>query len=205
MNLIEAFQGIPTGNIADNQGFRGVMDAGIQPLDRHMTVVGRALTCACAAGDNLTIHKAVLLAKPGDVLVVSCGGYLNAGVFGEMLAVSCRAKGIAGIIIDGSCRDSLELIEMNFPTYVRGVNPNGTIKETCGAVGGKVLCGGVWVEDGDIIVGDADGVVVVKAAEAEEVQKKASAKKAKEDILRPQFAAGKTTAELLGLMDKITL
>lgn len=200
---ISLFQGIPTGNIADSQGFRGVMDAGIQPLDRKMQVVGRALTCACAAGDNLTIHKAVVMAQPGDVLVVSCGGYLNCGVFGEMLAISCRAKGIAGIIIDGSCRDSLELIEMDFPTYVRGVNPNGTIKETCGAVNGKILCGGVWVNGGDIIAADADGVVVIKPDEAAEVLKKASAKKVRESELRPLLAAGKTTAELLGLIDKI--
>ena len=200
---ISLFQGIPTGNIADSQGFRGVMDAGIQPLDRKMHVVGRALTCACAAGDNLTIHKAVVMAQPGDVLVVSCGGYLNCGVFGEMLAISCRAKGIAGIIIDGSCRDSLELIEMDFPTYVRGVNPNGTIKETCGAVNGKILCGGVWVNGGDIIAADADGVVVIKPDEAAEVLKKASAKKVRESELRPLLAAGKTTAELLGLIDKI--
>ncbi len=203
MDIVKAFQGIPTGNIADSQGFCGVMDAGIQPLDRHMQLVGRALTCACAAGDNLTIHKAVLLAKPGDVLVISCGGYLNAGVFGEMLALCCQAKGIAGVVIDGSCRDSLELIEMRFPTYTRGVNPSGTIKETCGEVNGKILCGGVWVEAGDIIVGDADGVIVVKANEAEKVLELASTKKAREDVLRPQFASGKTTAELLGLMDKI--
>ena len=202
MNIYQDFYGIPTGNIADSQNFRGVMDAGIQPLDRKMQMVGRALTVACAAGDNLTIHKAVLMAQPGDILVVSCGGYLNCGVFGEMLAISCQAKGIAGIVIDGSCRDSLELIEMNFPTYVRGVNPNGTIKETCGAVNGKILCGGVWVEGGDVIAADADGVVVIKPAEAEEVLKKAAAKKVRESELRPLLAAGQTTAELLGLMDK---
>ena len=205
MDIYKDFQGIPTGNIADSQDFRGVMDAGIQPLDRKMQVVGRALTVACAAGDNLTIHKAVLMAQPGDVLVVSCGGYVNCGVFGEMLAISCQAKGIAGIIIDGSCRDSLELIEMNFPTYVRGVNPNGTIKETCGAVNGKILCGGVWVEGGDVIVADADGVVVVKPEEAPQVLKKAAAKKEREAQLRPLLAAGITTAELLGLMDKIQM
>lgn len=203
MDIYKDFQGIPTGNIADSQDFRGVMDAGIQPLDRKMQVVGRALTVACAAGDNLTIHKAVLMAQPGDVLVVSCGGYVNCGIFGEMLAISCQAKGIAGIIIDGSCRDSLELIEMNFPTYVRGVNPNGTIKETCGAVNGKILCGGVWVEGGDVIVADADGVVVIKPEDAPQVLRKAAAKKEREAQLRPLLAAGQTTAELLGLMDKI--
>ena len=111
---IDVFNGIPTGNIADSGLCRGIMDAGIQPLDRHMTILGRAVTVQCAGGDNLTIHKAVLLAKPGDVLVISCGGFLNAGCFGDMLATCCMARGIKGVVIDGSCRDSLELIEMGF-------------------------------------------------------------------------------------------
>ena len=201
----QKFLDAPTGNICDANGGRGVMDAGIHPLDRHMKVAGRALTVACAAGDNLTIHKAVLLAKPGDVLVINCGGYLNAGVFGEMLALSCRARGIAGVVIDGSCRDVNDLIDMNFPTFVRGVNPRGTIKDTCGAVGGEVLCGGVTVRTGDVVVGDCDGVVVVAQADAEDILHKALAKKQREDEMRPLLMAGGTTAELLGLMDKLGL
>ena len=201
----QKFLDAPTGNICDANGGRGVMDAGIHPLDRHMKVAGRALTVACAAGDNLTIHKAVLLAKPGDVLVINCGGYLNAGVFGEMLALSCRARGIAGVVIDGSCRDVNDLIDMNFPTFVRGVNPCGTIKDTCGAVGGEVLCGGITVRTGDVVVGDCDGVVVVAEADAEDILHKALAKKQREDEMRPLLMAGGTTAELLGLMDKLGL
>ena len=201
----QKFLDAPTGNVCDANGGRGVMDAGIHPLDRHMKVAGRALTVACAAGDNLTIHKAVLLAQPGDVLVINCGGYLNAGVFGEMLALSCMAKGIAGVIIDGSCRDVNDLIALNFPTFVRGVNPRGTIKDTCGAVGGEVLCGGVTVRTGDVVIGDCDGVVVVAEAEAEEILGKALAKKQREDEMRPLLMAGGTTAELLGLMDKLGL
>lgn len=201
----QKFLEAPTGNICDANGGRGVMDAGIHPLDRHMKLAGRALTVACAAGDNLTIHKAVLLAQPGDVLVINCGGYLNAGVFGEMLALSCMAKGIAGVVIDGSCRDVNDLIDLGFPTFVRGVNPRGTGKDTCGAVGGEVLCGGVSVRGGDVIVGDCDGVVVVPAAEAEQVLEKALAKKKREDEMRPLLQAGATTAELLGLMDKLGL
>ena len=201
----QRFLEAPTGNICDANGGRGVMDAGIHPLDRHMQMAGRALTVACAAGDNLTIHKAVVLAQPGDVLVINCGGYLNAGVFGEMLALSCMAKGIAGVVIDGSCRDVNDLIELGFPTFVRGVNPRGTIKDTCGAVGGEVLCGGVTVRAGDVVVGDCDGVVVIPQEEAEEILDKALAKKKREDEMRPLLRAGGTTAELLGLMDKLGL
>ena len=201
----QRFLEAPTGNICDANGGRGVMDAGIHPLDRHMQLAGRALTGACAAGDNLTIHKAVVLAQPGDVLVINCGGYLNAGVFGEMLALSCMAKGIAGVVIDGSCRDVNDLIELGFPTFVRGVNPRGTIKDTCGAVGGEVLCGGVTVRTGDIVVGDCDGVVVIPQEEADLILDKALAKKQREDEMRPLLRAGGTTAELLGLMDKLGL
>ena len=201
----QRFLEAPTGNICDANGGRGVMDAGIHPLDRHMQLAGRALTVACAAGDNLTIHKAVVLAQPGDVLVINCGGYLNAGVFGEMLALSCMAKGIAGVVIDGSCRDVNDLIDLGFPTFVRGVNPRGTIKDTCGAVGGEVLCGGVTVRTGDIVVGDCDGVVVIPREEADTILDKALAKKKREDEMRPLLRAGGTTAELLGLMDKLGL
>jgi len=201
----QRFLEAPTGNICDANGGRGVMDAGIHPLDRHMQMAGRALTVACAAGDNLTIHKAVVLAQPGDVLVINCGGYLNAGVFGEMLALSCMAKGIAGVVIDGSCRDVNDLIELGFPTFVRGVNPRGTIKDTCGAVGGEVLCGGVTVRSGDVVVGDCDGVVGIPQEEAEEILDKALAKKKREDEMRPLLRAGGTTAELLGLVDKLGL
>ena len=201
----QRFLEAPTGNICDANGGRGVMDAGIHPLDRHMQMAGRALTVACAAGDNLTIHKAVVLAQPGDVLVINCGGYLNAGVFGEMLALSCMARGIAGVVIDGSCRDVNDLIELGFPTFVRGVNPRGTIKDTCGAVGGEVLCGGVTVRSGDVVVGDCDGVVVIPQEEAEAILDKALAKKQREDEMRPLLRAGGTTAELLGLVDKLGL
>ena len=201
--MYKYFEGIPTGNIADSNGFAGVMDSGIRPLERHMTLCGRALTCACVGGDNLTIHKAVLEAKPGDVLVVTCGGYTNAGVFGEMLGICCRARGIAGVVIDGSCRDSNELIDMGFPVYSRGVNPNGTTKTTCGSVNEKIICGGVWVEPGDIVVGDADGIVVIKQNVAEEVLRKSQEKKAKEESLKAVFASSKSTAEVLGFMGRI--
>lgn len=199
MSIFDDYLGIPTGNICDSYDGKGAMDCGIQPLDRHMVVCGRAKTVACAAGDNLTIHKAVLEAEAGDVLVINCGGYTYAGVFGEMLAISCVAHGIKGVVVDGSCRDKNELIDMNFPVFTRGLSPKGTIKETCGAIGGTIMCGGIQVHNGDIIVGDCDGVVVIAKEDAEEVLTKSKEKKLKEDELRPLLESGKSTAELLRL------
>lgn len=199
---INEFYGIPTGNICDSNNRLGAMDPSIQALDRNMVMVGRAVTVACAGGDNLTIHKAVLEAKPGDVLVVNCGGFRNAGIFGELLATCCRARGIVGIVIDGACRDKNDLIEMNFPTFVKNTCPNGTTKETCGAINVAMPCGGIMVKPGDIIIGDCDGVVVIPQEKEEEVLEKSKAKKAFEDSVKDKLAAGLSTAELFNLTPK---
>ncbi|MBO4880940.1 MAG: RraA family protein [Firmicutes bacterium] len=196
------FLGIPTGNICDSNGLKGSMDAAIMPMDLHMEMAGIAMTVKCPPEDNLTLHKAIALAKPGTVLVVDCSGYTGCGIFGELFATSCKARGIAGIVIDGACRDKVDLIEMNFPTFARGVNPNGSRKEVLGAIDEPICCGGVTVNAGDIIIGDADGVVVIAKEKAEEVLKKAQAKKQKESELKPLLAQGKTTVELLGFAKK---
>ena len=201
MDILE-FWDIPTGNICDSNNRLGALDPAIQALDRHMTVAGRAYTVQCPPGDNLTVHKAMLEARPGDVLVVSCGGFLNAGGFGELMATACQVKGIAGVVIDGACRDKNELIEMGFPTFVRGTCPNGTVKENCGATGTAVLCGGTLVRTGDIVVGDCDGVVVIPREEAEGVLERSKAKKAAEDEIRQKLLQGITTAELFNLYPK---
>ena len=199
------FLGIPTGNICDCNGLKGSMDAAIMPLSYTSAMAGRAMTVTCAPGDNLTIHKAIALAEPGTVLVVDCSGYTGAGVFGELFATSCRARGIVGVVIDGACRDRAELIEMGFPVFSRGVDPNGTRKEVLGSIDRPIQCGGVLVHPGDVVVGDGDGVVVIPAEEAADVLERAKAKKHREDELKPLLAAGKTTVELLGLAEKCGL
>ena len=201
MEILE-FRGIPTGNICDSQDRLGALDPAIQALDRHMTVVGRAYTVQCPPGDNLTIHKAMVEAQTGDVLVVSCGGFVNAGGFGELMATACQVKGIAGIVIDGACRDKNELIDMGFPTFARATCPNGTLKENCGATGTAVLCGGALVRAGDIVVGDCDGVVVIPQENADAVLERSKAKKAREDEIRRQLLQGISTAELFDLTKK---
>lgn len=199
---ITGFKGIPTGNICDSNNRLGAMDSEIKPLSRHMSMVGRAMTVFCAAGDNLTIHKAVTLAKPGDVLVINCCGYKNAGVFGELLAISCMTHGIAGVVIDGACRDKNDLIELGFPVFTRAVCPNGTVKEFCSEVNQPINCGGIAVNPGDVVIGDCDGVVVIPSSNAEEVLKKSKAKKAAEDEMRKKLESGETTAQLLSLYSK---
>lgn len=203
MDISEKFKGYPTGNVCDSNNREGAMDAQIKPIDPESKLIGRAYTCSCPPGDNLTIHKAVLECKPGDVLVVNCCSYMGGGVFGELLAVACMYRGLAGVIIDGACRDSQEIKEMGFPVFVRGFNPGGTVKETLGHTGVPIVCGGVMVVPGDIIVGDADGVVVVPQDKAEEVLARTRVKYEKENEIRELLKQGQTTVELLNLGAKI--
>lgn len=202
MELLISFRGIPTEILADSQTLGGVMDGGIRPLERNMVLLGRALTCGCVTGDNLSLHKAITLAQPGDVLVVSCGGSMDCSFLGEMMAICCQVKGVAGVVIDGCVRDGLKLAEMEFPTFVRGVHPKGPRREKMGTVGERILCGGVSVETGDIIAADACGVVVIKPREAQAVLKKAKAKLAREEEMLQLLKVGHTTWELFGLKEE---
>lgn len=131
-----------------------------------------------------------------------CGGYTHAGAFGEMLGICCIVHDIRGVVLDGAGRDKNELIEMSFPFFSRGTNPQGTLKETCGATGGTVVCGGVQVHTGDVVIGDCDGVVVVAKGDAQEVLAGALTKKEKEEPFRPLLEEGWITAELLNLLHK---
>lgn len=202
--IVEGFRGIPTGNVCDSNERVGAMTSAIQGLDRKFEMVGKALTVRCHPCDNLTIHKAICLAHPGDVLIIDCAGYVEAGCFGEMFAISCRKRGIVGVVIDGACRDRNALIDMNFPVYSRAVCPNGTTKEILGDIGAPVICGGIRVETGDIVIADGDGVVIIKKDRAEEVLEKSRKKfNFEETTLGPQLAEGKTTVELMGFAKKL--
>ena len=192
---------LPCGNIADNNPAGGVMDPGVKPLDPSMKMVGRALPVRCYPGDNLALYQGIDAARPGDVLVFDCGGYA-AGHFGDMMAHACLAKGVAGVVIDGTCRDRNDIVELGLPVFTRGLNPAGTVKASLGKVGERVIAGGVSVEPGDIVFGDCDGVVVVPAAEADQVFDAALAKHRKEELIAARLDAGESALEVYGF-DKL--
>ncbi len=199
--LAGAFYGIPTGNLSDAMGKKGNMSSAIRPVYPRAKMAGPALTLTCHPADNLTIHKAIELASEGSVLVVYAGGYAEAGLFGAIMSLAAKVKGIAGAVIDGGCRDAEEVEEMDFPLFARGLNPGGTVKETLGAIDVPIQCGGVVVNPGDIVVGDRDGVVVVPAGQAAEVLANARAIVEKEIRVREQLQQGKTTMEIYGFGD----
>lgn len=196
---------LPTGNIADNNNKitnQGVMDTSIKPVDPKMKMIGRAFTAKCFPGDNLALHQAIYAAKAGDVLILDLHGYSNAGHFGDIMATACKVRGLAGVVIDGSCRDSEDIRKLGFPVFVRGFNPSGTVKESLAELNVPVHCGGITVNPGDIIFGDCDGVVVIPKEYEDEVFKKALNKYDHEQEILKELENGKTTLEIYGF-DKI--
>lgn len=195
---MEGFSRLPTGNVCDANGKTGAMDAGIKPIDRKSRLAGPAFTVRCPPRDNLIIHKAIYQAPPGSVLVIDSGGYTDAGCMGEIMTLACMARGIAGVVLDGACRDANDIERLGFPFFARGFNPGGTVKDSWGTLGEPVQCGGRVVNTGDIIVGDVDGVVVVPLSRAREVLTKAEAIAEREVVVKELLAQGKTTLEIYG-------
>lgn len=193
---------LPTGNVADSAGRDSVMESRIKPIDPASKMIGRAVTVECFPGDNLALHQGMAAAEVGDVLVFDLKGFTEAGHFGDMMATACRYKGIAGVVIDGSCRDSQDIKELGLPVFAKAFNPRGTVKESLGRVNVPVVCGGVTVKPGDIIFGDCDGVVVVPQEQEDEIFDKACAKYEKEIWIREQILKGVTTMEVYGF-DKL--
>ncbi|WP_134703980.1 RraA family protein [Ammoniphilus sp. YIM 78166] len=175
------------------------MDAGIKPLAPHQKVCGPAFTVLCPPRDNLTLHLAVSKAQPGEVLVASMSSHYEGGAWGEILTIAALQQGIAGLVIDGSVRDTQPIIGMNFPVLTRGISIKGTDKKNPGKLGASINVGGVTVNPGDIILGDADGVVVIPSERLEEIVAKAEEKvKAEKEIIK-QLHQGKMTVDMFDL------
>jgi RraA family protein len=162
--------------LADVAGRRGSLGGRIQPLSKSMKLAGPAFTVEVRPGDNLMIHAAIQLAKPGDVIVVDGKGDLSCALTGALMAAHAKAAGIAGFVIDGAVRDTDECARGDFPVFAAGANPNGPLKGAPGRINWSVSIAGTAVNPGDLIVGDADGVVVLPRDVAADVVKGAQAK-----------------------------
>ncbi|SEF34106.1 RraA famliy [Variovorax sp. NFACC28] len=183
--------------LADVAGRRGALHGRIQALRHRMKLAGSALTVEVRPGDNLMIHAAIALAKPGDVLVIDGKGDQSAALMGTIMMNACRQVGIAGVVIDGAVRDSVEIDEMGFPVFSVGTNPNGPTKLASGRIGHPVSVGGVAVRPGDLVVGDADGVVVVEREKVEALLQAAQKKVEDEDARIEAIKQGNTAARWL--------
>jgi len=161
-DLIHEISTSPVALIGDCLQRIGVVHHSIRPVTSHSVMAGTVLPILCREGDNLAIHRALDVAQPGDVLVINGFGELNRSLFGGILGEACISLGVSGVVIDGSVRDVDDLDRMGLPVYARGVTPAGPYKNGPGAVGEAVACGGIVCHPGDAIIGDRDGLVVVR-------------------------------------------
>ncbi|TFG82061.1 MAG: RraA family protein [Spirochaetales bacterium] len=193
---IEAFKALDVATVYEASGRKGYIDRAIKPAARGDRVCGTAYTVQCAPGDNLMLHKALQRAPAGSILVAGVGGAYDFGYWGGMMAAAAHTRGIGGLAIDGCVRDSAEIAKMGFPMFCRGFAIRGTVKATLGIINYPLDFGQATIFPGDLILGDEDGMVVVRASEAAEVLKKS--------LERIQFEEGKV-AKLRGGISSVEL
>lgn len=188
-DLIQGFAGIPVANIADCMSRLACIDARLRPLN-DAPLLGTAFTIKTRPGDNLLTHKALEMAEPGDVLVIAAQGQLINAIMGELMITWAQHRGIQGIIIDGAIRDVAALRKMTIPVYAAGVTPNGPYKDGPGEINVPVSCGGIAIKPGDILVGDADSVVVIDPQDAPKILEDAREVQRKEEEFHRQVLDG---------------
>ena len=196
---VDRFREFDPATLYEAAGRRGMVDPAIRPAWPGARVCGVAATLECPPGDNLMLHLAVAGATPGVVLVANAGGFLRAGAWGEILTTAAQARGVAGLVIDGAVRDIEAITALKFPIFSRGLAIGACTKERFGTLNQPLIFGGVAVRPGDIIFGDADGLVVIERERADEVHAAAGKRRDFEAGLIQQLRAGKTTIELLHL------
>ena len=190
-----------SATIHEAQGRKGALSSRIKPIDRAMSFCGPAVTVRCAPRDNLMLQVAIHYAEAGDVILAAAGEFEEAGTFGDVLGNAMKAKGLAALVTDSGVRDTQDLIELGLPVFSGSVSIKGTVKETIGPINHPVVFGDEIIYPGDVLRGDADGVVVVRKDEIEEVIRLSQERDDAERELISLYKAGGTTIELCNLTE----
>jgi 4-hydroxy-4-methyl-2-oxoglutarate aldolase len=203
-DTIATLERLGVATVHEAQGRSGLMQPYMRPVWPGACIAGSAITALCHPGDNWMIHVACDVLKKGDVLVVACSSENTDGGFGELLATSLKALGAKGVVLDMGCRDASGIRGMQFPVWSRAISAKGTVKASIGSVNLPVVCAGVSVKPGDVVVADDDGVVVVPRLDAATVAKAGEERERKEAGTRARLQQGELGLDIYDMRKSLT-